>query len=108
MAKCGHANILWQQINCTVRQLNVIIFNWQSSYGFLCLVMVKYSKIMEENLTTTECRDTKEDYHQPTTALKTENSCVIILFITTVKNGCDFTFPTISSGFISCIGSLFI
>ena len=54
MAKCGRANILWRQINCIVRQLNVIVFNWQSSCGFLCLVMVKYYKIMEENTTTTQ------------------------------------------------------
>jgi len=81
MAKCGRANILWQQINCTVRELNVIVFNWQSSCGFLCLVMVKYSKFMEENLTTTECRDTKEDYHQPTTAMKTRKPmCNYIIY----------------------------
>ena len=66
IAKCGCANILWQQINCTVGQLNVIVFNWRSSCGFLCHVMVKNSKIMEEYLTTTACRETKEDYHQPT------------------------------------------
>jgi len=28
-----HANILLQQTNCTVGQLNVIVFNWQSQVG---------------------------------------------------------------------------
>jgi hypothetical protein len=47
MEKCDHVNILRLQINCTVRQLNVVVFNRLSSHGFLHLVMVKCSKILE-------------------------------------------------------------